>query len=221
MRMGKEIVLIVDSEYHFDLPTNAEIKKSFPALDVIYENSLDKSIGFLKTDECNAIVMKYPSNSRDRRKLVKTISSLTPNPGIIIIDDIPGKHDSTDTTFDNACVFVKDDSNIKQNFLSALETALKCYRLNLKLYNIHSQMQENQSKRDIVSMTLSYNSEINNLLTAIIGNIQLIMQSATAYDSGTLDKLTLIDENAQKIQHMALNFVDTLNANPGSLPVDD
>lgn len=220
MRMVKERALIINNDYRFDLPASEVITESFPSIELTYNNTLKDSIEEIETGVFKVIVMKYPDNPIDKALLNKMMHYLIPNPAIVIIDDHPLKISDESDEFDNACIFITDNPDLKISFISALSTAFKYYRLNYELYSMHKHLSELKYNQNIVDLTLSHNNKINNLLTVIIGNIHMIMNSSQENDSGTLNKLDLIDKDTQKIQDMALNLVNITNAPVKSLNTD-
>ena len=79
---------------------------------------------------------------------------------------------------------------------------------NQKLLDTVNRLASNQS---VIDLILSYNHEINNLLTMIIGQAQLLLQSGDLNKENINNKLTKIEADAQRIRQLALDLTNNLN----------
>lgn len=210
--MKKQRVLIVHNDYHNSLPSTEEIEVKFPAIELTFSHSLHTSLKDINAGRYGVIAMRYPNNARDKALLDKIMQSVLPTPGLILINGKSSEPLEDIDLFDKACVFISDNSDLKNCFISALSTALNCYKINCRLNTLQINVKKAKFAQNVLDKTLYYNHEINNLLTAIIGNIHLIMRTPSKCDPGTIEKLNRIDKSAQKIQDMALKLVEVINA---------
>ncbi|MCJ7508709.1 MAG: hypothetical protein MUO85_08280 [candidate division Zixibacteria bacterium] len=74
--------------------------------------------------------------------------------------------------------------------------------------NIQWQKQgKSQRLSAIMETTVAINHEINNPLTAILGNAQLLLSSKAKLDKDTLDKLKIIEDSALRIKEVTQNLM--------------
>lgn len=219
--MNKNNVLIINNDQHLPLPTESEIQSRLALMRFYVEKSIDDAVPKIHSGEYKAIILCQEMNEGDCKRIAAAINFRTLKPSIIVINNRKVDCELLEDSIREVCIFVRNDQNLKENLIFALDVALKRYKLYEKIAILNEKLRQAKVGQNIVDLTLSYNNEINNILTSMIGNIQLILKTSSNLDPNTLAKLSKIDENAQRILKMASYLVDLINAPSETLPLEE
>ena len=213
-------VLIINN-HALAFPTESEIRSFMPLIQINEAANIPDCLAKLHAGEYCAIVVSKTVDKSDAERLGNAINFLPLKPSIIIIGEARFGISLFEDETNDLCIFVSNDENLRENLLYALDVAVKRFKLGRQISLLKEQLQQARINQNIVDLTLSYNSEINNILTAMIGNIQLILKSSSDIRPNTLEKLNKIDRNAQRILKMASCLIDIINAPSETLPIGD
>ena len=213
--------MIIENGHHLQFPSDKDIVQLFPQISVNRISRLEDGLIDISSGIYSLVITGQDEITAQNGLLVKAYRYILPKPSIIAISKDPVSYNGNQNAIEKSCIYVYDNDNLRDNLLYAIPTALKCYKLNCELTTLHNRLKEVKFNQTIVDMALSHNNEMNNILTAIIGNIHLILKSSKTLDKDTLEKLSRIDDGAKQIQRMALNLVDKINAPAESLINED
>jgi hypothetical protein len=219
--MNDHRILIIGAVRDISLPSKTDIEALFTTVRVQYITDLRKFIDNVESAAYSLLVICDPSMDPGRKKINAAINYLKNKPAVITIANDCAKNNSIPRSSDNIEINIKPDDNLKDNLLCAIGVAIKIYELNKKVESLTEQLERSRTDRNVVELTLSYNHEINNLLTTIIGNTQLMLSQSANLDDNIVKKLGKISKDAQKIQEMAISLINIINAPAESVPLSD
>ena len=214
-------ILIIRNRDYISLPSKTEIESYFDNSLAVFESDFKNCINDINDGKYNVLVLYSRPNTKDQKKLEFALNYLKHKPSIVYVNDNVIEKENHHSIFDEACIHIRPDDNIKYNLFYAIDAALKRYRLTEEISRLEECLEHAKSSHNIVELTLAYNHEINNLLTTIIGNTQLLLKQSSRLDSNTAKKLEKIGIDAQKIREMAIGLINIINAPADSLPLSE
>ena len=149
--------------------------------------------------------------AKNQESLEHVINHLNHKPAILLIRDNNHKSPKLKDSLAWVCHYHSAGGDPKESILLSIEMALKRHELMLKNQELLDIINRSKSNQNIIDLTLSYNHEINNLLTMIIGQAQLLLQGGDLEKKNANNKLIKIEGDAQKIRQLALDLTDNIN----------
>lgn len=219
--MNKFKILIINNNHNLTVPTENEIQSIIPGAQITETDSIYGSMSKIHTGDYKVLVICGKIDGPDAMRLAQGISIMAIKPSVIIIGESHIDGPDFDDEISDLCIVIKKDHNLKENLILALDAASKRIKLVNQIAILNEQLRQANINQNIVDLTLSYNSEINNILTAMIGNIQLMLRTTKDLSPDAMDKLTKIDQNAQRILKMASCLIDIINAPSETLPLGE
>lgn len=193
------------------MPSAAEIEENFDDIAVTCTDSPKDGIAAMDSGEFAIVILGNKPGSPVKAKLERTLNYLSHKPTLIILLRKGLVPDKEDSLFSNSSYYVCIDENLDETLIWAIDSALKRYRLTQELNRLRELLDKTPKNQNIVDLALAYNHEINNLLTTVLGNMELILRSTRKIDKNLALKLKKIEGDTQKIQYLALNFVNSIN----------
>jgi signal transduction histidine kinase len=218
--MGKHGILFITNGAYRSFPSQAEIESSFTENPIVFTANLGDRMNDINNGDYGVLVLGHSPADVDRKKLEFSLNYLKYKPSIVCIND-DGAINQAPFAFSEACIHIKSDENLKTNLVYAIDAALKRYRLAMENAQLQERLDHARTNNNIVELTLAYNHEMNNLLTTIIGNTQLMLKQSADLDDNTVKKLEKIGINAQKIREMAINLINIINSPVDSMPLNE
>jgi len=218
--MTKNKVLIIgeraDSLFH----SQPETESPLIQCQVTIEPNPKQGIAAINDGKFSVVVLCDTPDVDDYKKLEFVFNYLKYKPSIVSVINNWAMAKMIPPSLNEASFYVPYGTNLKENILFAIDAALKRCRLTLELGYLRDLMSHTQSDRNVVELTMAYNHEINNLLTAIIGNTQLMLKLSSGLDINIASKLEKIGIDAEKIREMAISLINIINAPSDSVPLD-
>jgi signal transduction histidine kinase len=218
--MGKHGILFISDGAYKSLPSRTEIESAFPGAPVVFAENLAQCLNDINNGEYGVLVLSEIPAETDRRKLEFALNYLKNKPSIVMAN-----HNNVDLqttlTFGEACTYIRPDNDSQETLIYAIDAALKRYRLAMENAQLRERLDHARTNNNIVELTLAYNHEMNNLLTTIIGNTQLMLKQSADLDDNIVKKLEKIGSNAQRIRDMAIGLINIINSPVDSLPLNE
>ena len=196
------------------MPSVVEIESNFDNIVITQTDIIKDGIAAMDSGEYAVVILTNKPSKTVRAKLERSLRYLNHKPSLIIllrkgINPIKDESLLNESTF-----YVAVDENLDESLIWAIDGGLKRHKLHSELSHLQRQIERTPHNQNIVDLALSYNHEINNLLTSVLGNMELVLKSSKKFDKSLEVKLKKIEGDTQKIQRLALNFVDNISVAP-------
>jgi hypothetical protein len=209
----KEIkILLCDINKSDSFPDADEIESNFPDARVVITDTIQNGIAEINTGQFGVVIIGNSLSEKEQEYLEYALHYLNHKPAIVIF----GKFDKGTYKLKNSlariCLFHSDNLKSKNSIILIIDAALKKYELLRENQKLRDIIRKSNAGRNIIDLTLSYNHEINNLLTLISGQAQLLIKNDNLDESKIKNKLVNIEQNTKKIRELAIKLTDTINA---------
>ena len=193
------------------MPSAVEIESHFNNISVTQTDSIKDGIAAVDSGEFAVVILGDKPNKTVTPKLERSLGYLNSKPSLIILLRKGINPIKEQSLLNNSSFYVGIDENLDESLIWAIDAGLKRYKLSGELNKLQRLIAKTPHNQNIVDLALSYNHEINNLLTSVLGNMQLVLKSSKKFDKSLELKLKKIEGDTQKIQHLALSFVDNIS----------
>lgn len=210
--MGKIKILIIDNNHNLSLPTLNEIESFFPGSRVRIIKQLSDGLTELKNGKYDVAVICADITVKNQEKLEHIINYLNHKPALVLIRENGDQFDGLRTSLVGTCNCISPNCDFKKTIIWSIDTAIKKHNMIMEIQKLRDQLCKIKTNQNIIDMTMCYSHEINNLLTMIIGNTQLLLQNGQKEETIILNKLTKIEKDALKIRRLALELTNNIDS---------
>jgi K+-sensing histidine kinase KdpD len=215
--MEKAKILVIDNNRILLMPAPTEIESSFPGSRVKIVKQINDGLSELKNGKYDVAVICADMTIKNQEKLENIIGYLNHKPALILIRNNENRGNEFKTSLTSTGNCISPNYDFKKMIIWSIDAALKKHDLIMEIQKLKDQLCKIKTNQNIIDMTMSYSHEINNLLTMIIGNTQLLIQDGSKEKTSISNKLAKIEKDALKIQRLAMkltNSIDSTAANP-------
>jgi len=194
------------------MPAPDEIESVIHGSRVKIIKQINDGLTELKSGKYDVAVICPDITVKNPEKLESIINYLNHKPALILIRENGAKFDDLRTSLVGICSCIDPNFDFKNMIIWSIDAAIKKHDLMTEIQNLRDQLCKIKANQNIIDMTLSYNHEINNLLTMIIGNTQLLIQNCPEEKTSISNKLIKIEKDALKIRRLALKLSNCMDS---------
>ncbi|MCP4580534.1 MAG: hypothetical protein GY839_02870 [candidate division Zixibacteria bacterium] len=210
--MEKISILIIEINRRENFPDPYEIESYFPGTQVVVRDNIQDGIAEICSGKFGVVTMSDNLSSKGQENLEYALHYLSRKPAIIIFKNIDNKSFKLKKSLAKVCYYHSVNDKSKKSILLTIDAALKRHELLMENRKLRQIIGKSKTNQNVIDLTLSYNHEINNLLTLITCQAQLLLQNGDLDETRTKNKLMKIEKNTQKIRKLAIDLTDTINA---------
>jgi len=210
--MEKIKILVIDNNHNISLPTLDEIESFFPGSQVRIIKKITDGLKEIKNGQYDVCAICADLTVKNQGKLEYIINYLSHKPALILIRDSGDRFDGLRDSLVSTCNCIGPNCDFKKMIIWSIDAAIKKHGLIMEVQKLQDQLCKIKTNQNIIDMTLSYNHEINNLLTMILGNTQLLLQNSLKEKTSISNKLTKIEKDALKIRRLALVLANNIDS---------
>lgn len=214
--MEKIKILIIDNNRKLTLPAPEEFETFFPESRVKIIKQINDGLAELKNGKYDAAVICSDLTIKNQEKLEYIINYLNHKPALILIRENDDRFDGLKAALISTCNCISPNCDFKNTIIWSIDAAIKKHDLIMEIQKLRNQLCRIKTNQNIIDLTLSYNHEINNLLTMIIGNTQLLLQNSPKEKTNISNKLTKIEKDALKIRRLSLKLSNSIDSDVAS-----
>lgn len=209
--MRKIKILLVNSQKKGNSLQLEELYDIYPNSEVVVKNDTKSAVSEIISDDYDIVVLN--NNPTDKETdIFKTIRRGSSAPSVVVVKDKidnPGKiQQFSPETLSYLC----RNGNHKDKLTLAIVNAVKKHKLLNKNRKLQSKTNKLARNPDIAEIILSYNHEINNPLTTILGNTQILLKSCRSKKNVQyIEKLEKIEDAVRRIQQITQNLSSGIN----------
>jgi signal transduction histidine kinase len=109
------------------------------------------------------------------------------------------------------CLHISRGCGFSEALIITIDNAVKIYKLIKEKQDLQRRLISAEANQMVAEIALKYNHSINNPLTTILGNTQLLLKLFRKGDVQIKEKLEKIEEAAHQIQEITLNLANSIN----------
>ena len=210
--MEKTKILIIDNNHNLSLPTLNEIESSFSGSRVRIIEQISDGLTELKNGKYDVAVIDADLTAKNQEKLEYIINYLNHKPALILLRKNGDRFDDLRPSLYSSCNCISPNRDFKKTIIWSIDAAIKKHNMIMENQKLRDQLCKIKTNQNIIDMTMSYNHEINNLLTMIIGNTQLLLQNSKKEKTSNSNKLIKIEKDVLKIRQLALKLDNCMDS---------
>lgn len=130
---------------------------------------------------------------------------------VIVITDNKKIQENEDDSFPEGCKYISQDCGFNETLAKVVDGAVRMYKLMQEKQSLQRRFVNAEMNQKAAEFALKCNHNINNPLTTILGNTQLLLKHYQKGDDQLREKLEKIEEAAHQIQKITLNLANSIN----------
>lgn len=205
-------ILIIDENKNLKKLIDKELESQIKGCSIVVKGSVTEGISEFRKAEYDAVILDENFPQADLFEILLVIRDKIGYefPVIVVMNNkkVPG--DESDSLVEG-CLHVYRGCGLSEALVIAVDGAVKRYKLILEKQDLQRRLINAGANQKVAEIALKYNHAINNPLTTILGNTQLLLKQFQKNDDQIKEKLEKIEEAAHQIQEITLNLANSIN----------
>jgi signal transduction histidine kinase len=200
-------ILLIDKDYQSGGSPLLDLPNLMSDNDITIVNNINDALFELKVNQYNLIVFSRMTSIDEIKGQINSIRQPDQVINIIVIcQEVINPDQINENELENV-YFLCHDMSFMDILKLIINTAHKIQNLTYKLQNLEKKLGNINDYYPPGELILTYNHEINNPLTTILGNVQLLMQSCDPQsDKGIVEKLANIENAVNRIKQILMSL---------------
>ncbi|OQX91936.1 MAG: hypothetical protein B6D58_05610 [candidate division Zixibacteria bacterium 4484_95] len=134
---------------------------------------------------------------------------------VVVITDNKNNQSNENDSFPEGCTYISQNCNFSEILAKIVDGAVRMYKLLQEKQSLQRKLVNAEMNQKAAEFALKCNHNINNPLTTILGNTQLLLKHYQNGDDQLMERLEKIEEAAHQIQKITLNLANSISINVG------
>jgi len=218
MKKKMKIALIEDNHYHALLMERVILEK-YPEYIISVFRTGKSFLKSTKDDKFDLITVDFNLPDIDGLELLALIQTEKPDVPVIIVTGAGTEQTAVEAMKMGAVDYVCKTGDFAATIPRVIGQAYQKHRLILKNRRLESKARETEKLEMITTLVSTLNHEINNPLMAVLGNVELLINSPEINDDEVYEKLEMIEKSARRIEQITRQMANLMTASVKQTPV--
>lgn len=208
-------ILIIDNHQNGKFIQPQELEKIIGNSCIVVKENIQSALSELKDNQYDTVVFNNNYSVKEKGDLLKTLNNFNPNTHVVIVRDKVENPETTQPSSTDTISYICQNTRFEETVALITINAIKTQKLISENQQLRDKLDNLNNNGKVADLILSYNHEINNPLTTILGNTQLLLKRCNSgTNSQVVEKLKRIEDSVHRIQHVSLNLTNNIVLNP-------